>query len=221
MGVTKPKYEPKEKEDGKPKFEAKPKKKLIEGVRGIVRVAEVDLAGEKKVRHAILRIKGVGPSLAYSIPRAAGLNPDAMVGALTNEEIDKLEDCIKNPAKYGIPIHMTNRRSDPLTGGNRHLVSSELSFAIKSDIDIMKKSRSYKGIRHELGLPVRGQRTRSSFRTGALVGVAKGEARKAMKVAVAPAKLGAPAAAPAAPPKAGEKAPAAKASAPAKKEEKK
>ena len=60
-----------------------------------------------------------------------------------------------------------------MTGEDQHLVSSKLKFAVKSDIDFMRKIRSYKGIRHELGLPVRGQRTRTSFRGGKAVGVSK------------------------------------------------
>jgi len=84
---------------------------------------------------------------------------------------------------------MLNRRIDPSTGESKHLVSSELSLAIRSDIDFMKKIRCYKGIRHELGLPVRGQRTKSSFRTGMIVGVTKAKLKPG---AVAPATPGAP-----------------------------
>ncbi len=85
---------------------------------------------------------------------------------------------MRNPGNYNIPSHMFNRRSDPQTGENKHLIGSELRFAIKSDVDLLRKTRSYKGIRHELGLPVRGQRTRSSFRKGAIVGVIKKKAER-------------------------------------------
>jgi len=157
----------------KPKAKPVKKKKLIEGVRGIVRVAEVDLAGEKKIRNALLRVKGIGKSLARGIPVSAGLDPELMIGTLTDEQLKKLEDVIRNPEKYGIPFHMLNRRFDPSTGEHKHLVASDLTLANKADIDFMRKIRSYKGIRHELGLPVRGQRTRSSFRKGVAVGVSK------------------------------------------------
>ncbi len=176
MGVRKPKPEEEREEAKKEKAkEKKPekKRKMIEGVRGIVRIAEIDLDGNKKVRNAILGIKGIGKSLANGILTASGLDSEALLGSLTEDQIHKLEDVIKSPSNYGIPYHMLNRRLDPSTGENRHLVSSELRLAVKSDIDFMKKIRCYKGIRHELGLPVRGQRTRSSFRTGMIVGVAK------------------------------------------------
>ena len=208
MGMRKPKErgeKPKEeKKKEEKKFEKKPVKKLIEGVRGLVRVAEVDLPGERKIPNALLRIKGVGQSLANAIPQAAGIDSNLMIGSLTEEQVAKLETVIKNPLEYGIPAHMLNRKKDPQLGYDRHIVSSELILTNKSDIDLMKKTRSYKGIRHELGLPVRGQRTRSSFRTGARVGVVKVTAKAAAKptagAAVAPAVAAKP----------GEKTPAAK-----------
>jgi len=192
MGSRKPKPESKEEKPKEKKEEKKPerKRKIIEGVRGIVRIAEIDLDGTKKLRSAVLGIKGIGKSLAGGIITASGLNADAMLGSLNDEQLHKLEDVIKNPSKYGIPFYMLNRRFDPFTGENRHLTSSELKFSVKSDIDFMKKIRCCKGVRHSLGLPVRGQRTRSSFRTGMIVGVVKG----AMK----PGAPAAPGAAPAA-----------------------
>jgi small subunit ribosomal protein S13 len=184
MGVRRVKGLKKEKEEKKKEAvkEKKFKKKVIEGVRGIVRVAEVDLDGNKKLRNSLLGVKGIGKSLAKAIPIAAGLSSEALLGSLNDEQIKKLEDVMKNPLKYGIPRHMINRRLDPLTGEDKHLVSSQLRFSIKSDIDFMRKIRSYKGIRHESGLPVRGQRTRTSFRGGRTVGVAKKrELRKAAR----------------------------------------
>jgi len=196
MGARKPKPEEKEKakvEEAKKEKakEKKPEKKIkvIEGIRGVVRLAEMNLDGTKKVRNAVLGIKGIGKSLANSIVMVSGIDPNVLLGSLTDEQIQKLEDAIKNPSKYGVPYHMLNRRIDPFTGESKHLISSELSFTIRSDIDFMKKIRCYKGIRHELGLPVRGQRTKSSFRTGMIVGVTKAKLKPG---AVAPAAPGAP-----------------------------
>jgi small subunit ribosomal protein S13 len=80
---------------------------------------------------------------------------------------------------------MVNRRGDMNTGADKHFMGMDLSMTLREDLDLMKKMRSYKGIRHERGLRVRGQRTRSTGRTGAIVGVSR-------------KKEGAPAAAPAA-----------------------
>jgi len=54
-----------------------------------------------------------------------------------------------------------------------HLLSSDLVLRTKMDIDLMKKIKSWKGYRHAYGLKVRGQRTRTTGRTGKTVGVSK------------------------------------------------
>lgn len=223
-----------EKKEHSAKREAQ--KKQIEGVRGIVRVCETNVDGTKKISQALLKIKGVGFAVANAVQKLSGFG-NVRIGSLTDEQIEKLEEMIKNPVKYGFPSHMANRVRETFTGESHHLVESELTLAVKTDIDFMKKIRCYKGVRHEIGQPVRGQRTRSSFRTGMQVGVtrkgAAAPAKAAEGAAPAPAGKGAipaagakPAAAPAgkAPAQAaGKAAPAgaAKPAAPAKKEEKK
>jgi len=147
------------------------RKKEVKVERGIVRILETTIEGKLKLRHGLLRIKGIGQSLAPVIPLAAGLDPEMRIGNLTDEQIEKIEDVIKNPLKYGIPAFLLNRRRDPATGEDMHLSESDLTMGVRQDIELLKKIRAYRGIRHELGLPVRGQRTRSSFRKGRTVGV--------------------------------------------------
>lgn len=180
----------------------KRQKKIIPGVAGIVRIAETDLDGTKKICHALLGIKGISHAMAQAVVTVAGIDKNELLGRLNEQEISRLEEIILNPAKFNIPAYMLNRRADPFLGIDRHMVSSELTLTTTSDISFMKKIRCYKGIRHELGLPVRGQRTRASFRRGMLIGVAK---TKVKPSAAAPA-AGAPA--PAVPAKAPEKKPA-------------
>ena len=73
--------------------------------------------------------------------------------------------------KFNIPDWMLNRREDYETGKNIHLIESDLDMTLRDDLNRMKKTRSYKGRRHEAGLPVRGQRTKSTFRNSSSVGV--------------------------------------------------
>ena len=146
------------------------KKKTIEGIRGIVRIAEKDVDGHKKVRHALLQINGISHALANAIPSIAKIDPNVMIGSLSEEDVAKLEKAIKELSRH-VPGFMLNRRKDMLTGEDKHVVSSELLLTKKNDIDLMRKIQCYKGVRHQLGLPVRGQRTRSSFRKGIGVGV--------------------------------------------------
>jgi SSU ribosomal protein S13P len=70
---------------------------------------------------------------------------------------------------------MLNRRKDPFLGVDRHLITSDLLITVRNDIEFMKKIKSYKGTRHMLGLKVRGQRTRTTGRTGLTVGVKRGK----------------------------------------------
>ncbi|HDM26795.1 MAG TPA: 30S ribosomal protein S13, partial [Candidatus Bathyarchaeota archaeon] len=139
--------------------------------RHIVRMADTDLDGSQKVAYALTKIKGVGIRLAGAIVRAAGVNPEERLGNLTDEEIERLEDAIRNPLKYGIPPYLLNRQRDPTTGKDLHLIGADLTLQVKADIDLMKKIKCWKGVRHSLGLKVRGQRTRTTGRKGATVGV--------------------------------------------------
>jgi small subunit ribosomal protein S13 len=76
---------------------------------------------------------------------------------------------------------MVNRRYDYETGQNKHLLSGDLQYTIENDIKMMKKMKCYKGVRHILGQPVRGQRTRSNFRRnkGKVMGVKRSSGAKA------------------------------------------
>lgn len=139
--------------------------------RHIVRMADTDLDGSQKVAYALTKIKGVGIRLAGAIVRVAGVNPEERLGNLTDEEIERLEDAIRNPLKYGIPPYLLNRQRDPTTGKDLHLIGADLTLQVKADIDLMKKIKCWKGVRHSLGLKVRGQRTRTTGRKGVTVGV--------------------------------------------------
>ena len=95
------------------------------------------------------------------------------VGYLSDDVVDNIEKVIKNPIENGIPSWMVNRRKDLETGRDMHLIGSDLILATKMDIQLMKRIKSWKGIRHSLGLKVRGQRTRTTGRTGRTVGVSR------------------------------------------------
>lgn len=148
--------------------------------RGIVRIGEVDLKGEKKIYVSLQRIKGIGPSVANAICRIANIDRNRKVGTLTDDEVKKIEQIIKN-FKDLVPPWLLNRRADPETGNNFHLTGSNLKLTQEQDIKKMMEIKCYKGVRHSLGLPVRGQRTRSSFRKGKTVGVVRKKQQPAKK----------------------------------------
>ena len=146
----------------------------------IIRLVETNIDGRKEVNAAIRRIPGVSFMFANAVTKFGGFQKKKL-GDLSEDEIKKLESVILHPEKYEIPQWLYNRRKEPATAEDKHLSASSLEFAEKMDVNEMKKLKTYKGIRHSLGLPVRGQRTRSSFRGGKSVGVNKKRAQPAKK----------------------------------------
>ena len=138
----------------------------------IVRLAETNLDGGKPVRSAIRSIKGVSFMYSNAVSHISGLG-DRTLSDLSEGELKNLEEIILNPAKHGIPSWLFNRKRDPVTGKTSHVAVSALDFTKRMDLDRMKKVKSYKGVRHIHHLPVRGQRTRGSFRKGKTVGVSR------------------------------------------------
>ena len=139
----------------------------------IVRVAGVDVDGSLKAVHGLAMIRGVGLNLARMVLRAAGIDPEMRVGYFTDQQVKKIEEVLSDPLKHGIPAWALNRQRDPQVGADLHLIGADLEFAVKSDIDLMKKIRCWRGLRHAWGLKVRGQRTRTTGRKGGTVGVTK------------------------------------------------
>src|SRR4030043_2191681 len=141
--------------------------------RHILRIMGADVEGTLKTVYALIKIKGVSLSLSNAILKKAGVNPDLRVGFLTETEIDKIEEIIKEPTKYGLPAWLFNRRKDAETGKDTHLISSELVLRTKTDIDYAKEIRSWRGYRHAYGLKGRVQRTKTTGRAGKALGVKK------------------------------------------------
>jgi small subunit ribosomal protein S13 len=127
------------------------------------------------VAYALAKIRGIGIASAYAICRKLGIDPHAILGTLTEDQINKLDWAVRNLHELA-PAWFLNRRKDPETGKDLHLIGSELVLAAKRDIDLMKKLKSWKGIRHALGLKVRGQRTATTGRFGEVAGVTKKKA---------------------------------------------
>jgi len=146
----------------------------------IIRLGGRDLNADFQLKRALSNIRGLGFTLANAIARVSGLG-EKKVGELSEDELKRVEDMLQSPGKYGIPSWMFNRRFDPEKGLDSHLISAQLELRHKMDINELKKGKSYRGVRHINGLPVRGQRTRSSFRTSASVGVSKSKTAKTKK----------------------------------------
>jgi len=139
--------------------------------KGIVRLVDRDVSGETSVYLALTKVKGVDFMLSNAICNVLGIDKFTKIGSLSSTELEKIEDCMRNPAKYGIPSWLFNRRKDIETGEDVHLISADLKLRKDFDIRALKKIKCYRGVRHARGLKVRGQRTRTTGRKGAALGV--------------------------------------------------
>jgi small subunit ribosomal protein S13 len=109
----------------------------------MARIAGIDLPRDKRVEISLTYIYGIGRRTANQVLEATGVNKDARVKDLTEEEVNKLREYIDKTVK--------------VEGDLRR----EIALNIKRLIEI----GSYRGIRHRRGLPVRGQRTKTNART--------------------------------------------------------
>lgn len=141
-----------------------------EEIKHIVRIANTDLEGKKSVQYSLTGIKGINRRTARIISDMANVDPTATIGYLDDEKIDSLKGTIDKIESI-LPVWMLNRRKDILSGEDKHITSTDVLLIKREELNTMKKTRSYKGIRHERGHKVRGQRTKSSGRKGLTVGV--------------------------------------------------
>lgn len=109
----------------------------------MARVAGIEISNDKRVWVSLLDIYGIGEVSAKEICDKTGIDKDIFVKDLTEMELDKIRKCIEDG----------------------YVVEGELRQGIFRNIKRLKDIRTYKGIRHKLGLPVRGQRTRHNART--------------------------------------------------------
>ena len=134
--------------------------------------------GNARVEHGLTQIRGIGRRFAQVITKVAGIDPNLRIGAISEKDLNRLEEIILNPIENGVPNWMVNRPKDLRTGEDLHIIGNKLEITVKRDIDRMKKIKSYKGVRHHLKLKVRGQRTRSTGRHGLVIGVVRRKKRQ-------------------------------------------
>ncbi len=108
----------------------------------MARIAGVDIPKQKRGVIALTYIFGIGKSRAKDILEQAGVSEDKKVNEWNDEEIGKIRDTVGTLTIEGE-------------------LRSEIQLSIKRLMDI----GCYRGIRHRIGLPLRGQRTKNNSRT--------------------------------------------------------
>ena len=86
----------------------------------IIRVANTDLDGKKTIYQALRKIKGVDFMFSNAVCNKIGLDKNMIAGKLDDDNITKLDEIIRNPNKFNLPIWLFNRRIDPLDGIDKH-----------------------------------------------------------------------------------------------------
>ena len=140
----------------------------------LIRILGNDIPGERKTLIGLTQIRGIGYMFANSMLQILKINPDSRIGTLSAEQVSSIEKMIQDPKSQNFPTWFLNRQKDVETGEDMHLVTSDIAFNLRNDIEREKGVFSWRGYRHMYGLKVRGQRTRCTGRKGGAVGVAKG-----------------------------------------------
>ncbi|MBT4174693.1 30S ribosomal protein S13 [archaeon] len=137
----------------------------------LIRILNTDLIASKQVYHGLTKIKGVSYSFSNAVCLKLKLDRTKLIQELSKEEITKIEETVKTP---GFKPWLLNCQTNYETGKDDHTSTTDLKFKVDSNKKKLMKIKSYRGLRHSAGLPVRGQRTKGHFRkTGKAVGVSK------------------------------------------------
>lgn len=106
------------------------------------RIAGIDIPDHKKLAYALRYIYGIGPKISAEIITKTRLNADKRARDLTTDEINRIQAALDN-----------------------YLVEGDLRRSVSDNVNRLRRIKAYRGVRHAMGLPVRGQRTRSNART--------------------------------------------------------
>lgn len=176
-GQEKPQKAEKKEKVKKEKAEKPVEKKVDENFRYIVRIMNTDIDGNRAFAIGIQNVKGVGPRVAAVVAKRSGIKLNEKMGNLSEAQTDEITKIISNYPEFA-PHWAVNRQNDVESGEDTHVFGVDLDIVKKDDINRMKMIRCYKGVRHEQGQKVRGQRTRSNGRTGLTMGVSRQKAQQ-------------------------------------------
>ena len=147
----------------------------------ILRMLNTNIDGRQKVMYALTSIRGIGRRFSNIVCKKADIDMTKRAGQLTAEEIEKIQQVLTNPRQYNIPDWFLNRKKDIKDGKYLQAVSNVLDTKMREDLEMMKKMRLHRGLRHYWGLKVRGQHTKATGRHGKTIGVAKTKAAQSGK----------------------------------------
>jgi small subunit ribosomal protein S13 len=130
----------------------------------LIRILGTDINANLPILYGLAKIKGVNVMFSNAVCAALKLDKGAKISALSEKDVERIEEFLSNPEMPGIPDWLKNQRKDYETGKNFHLTSKDIDFNMLQFKRRIAKTKSYRAIRHKFRLPLRGQRTKSNFR---------------------------------------------------------
>ena len=110
----------------------------------MARLLGVDIPNRKKIAYSLRYVYGIGPTRAHKILQETGIDPDRRTQELSEQDLSLISNYIID---------------------NKIMVEGDLRRQITNNLKRLQSIRSYRGLRHQRGLPVRGQRTITNART--------------------------------------------------------
>ena len=158
------------------KQEKESKPEIQDNFNYVIRIANTDIDGKKSIIRALRKVKGINFMFSNAICSMTNIDKNKKAGDLTDGEVNKINDFLKSSE---LPGWILNRRKDPESGEDKHLLASDVRFEKDNEIKTLKKIKCYRGVRHMFRLPVRGQKTKSNFRRnkGKVTGVQKSKVK--------------------------------------------
>ncbi|MFA6973378.1 MAG: 30S ribosomal protein S13 [Parcubacteria group bacterium] len=118
----------------------------------MLRIAGVNVPDEKRIEISLTYIYGIGPSTAVKILQELEISKDMRTKDLSDEQQNKIREYVEKKIR----------------------IEGELKHEVRTNVKRLKEISAYRGVRHQRGLPVRGQRTKTNNRT------VRGNVRKTM-----------------------------------------
>jgi len=127
----------------------------------LVRILGRDIRGDIRIKSALTKINGISWAVSNAVCKILELDESKKIQEFEKSELTRIEEFMKTPE---LPSFLKNRRNDLDSGDDLHISGMDLKLRKEFDLKRLKKIKSYRGIRHSVGLPVRGQRTKANFR---------------------------------------------------------
>lgn len=108
----------------------------------MARIIGIDIPDHLKIEYALQKIYGIGKTNVWEIIEKASLDSQKRARELTDEEIGKIQKILED-----------------------YIIQGDLRRQVNQNINRLLSIKSYRGLRHHSGLPVRGQRTKTNART--------------------------------------------------------